>query len=185
MLNLLASGVLVEDKHAQLRFDLDLRRRFYFPLLRHFRDLAGLVVLTGRQTSDNGGVITRGREAFARWLGLGVAAVGSTLILVFFLFVDLGGTVTGVIHPVSFAMSAAWAVPFWIYALLVRSWEGALVGGAGLLATTTAFLISMFSNTSSTSGIGIITIPIAFLYPLAGAALAVDWLFCRYREDRS
>jgi hypothetical protein len=130
-------------------------------------------------------VITRGREAFARWLGLAVAAVGSTLVLVFFLFVDLGGTMTGVIHPVNFAVSAAWAVPFWIYALLVRSWEGALVGGAGLLATTTAFLVSMFSSTSSTSAIGIVTIPIAFLYPLAGVALAVDWLFCRYKEDWS
>lgn len=130
-------------------------------------------------------MITRDREAFARWLGLAVAAVGSTLVLVFFLFVDLGGTMTGVIHPVTFAVSAAWAVPFWIYALLVRSWQGALVGGAGLPATTTAFLVSMFSSTARHQVSASSRSRSPSLYPLAGVALAVDWPFCRYREDWS
>lgn len=118
----------------------------------------------------------------ARSLGLAVAAIGSLLVLGFFLFIDLGGTMAGLIHPVSFLISVAWAVSFWVYALLMRTQEGALIGGAGLLVATTGFLVSMFSSSSSTASIGIVTYPMFFLYPLAGLTVAIDWLFWRGGE---
>ncbi len=120
-------------------------------------------------------------ENSARWVGLGAAVVGQALALAFFLFVDLGGTMQGVIHPLSFVAAAAWAGPLWIYAFSVRTPEGALVGGAALLAATTGFLVSMSRSTSSTSAIGVITIPM-LLYPLAVILATIDRLVGDWRS---
>lgn len=111
-----------------------------------------------------------------------VAAIaGSVLVLGFFLFVDLGGTVTGTVHPFSLVAAAIWAGPFWLYARLVRTRSGALLGGAVVLGATAAFLVPLFRNTHSTAGIGIITIPM-LMYPIAAAVLAVDRLFAARHE---
>lgn len=118
---------------------------------------------------------------FARWLALAFATVGSAVNLAFFMFVDLGGTVSGMIHPLSPVAAAIWAGPFWIYAFLVRTRAGALIGGAGLLAATAGFLVAMFRSTGSTAGIGIFTLPM-LLYPLAAALLAMDRLLSGWRS---
>lgn len=110
-------------------------------------------------------------ESFARV----VAATGSALAGAFFLFVNLGGTVRGTVHPASLVAAAVWAGPCWIYARIVRTRSIALAGGAGLLAATAGFLVSLFRNTHSTAGIGVITIPM-LLYPLAVGMLAIDRL---------
>ncbi len=113
-----------------------------------------------------------------------MAAAGSTLVLGFFLFVDLGGMVTGLIHPFSLVAAALWAGPFWLYAFLVRTRTGALITGAVLLAATTGFLVALFRTTHSTAGIGIFTIP-TLLYPLGAVVLAIDWLVLRSARDAS
>lgn len=111
----------------------------------------------------------------ARQRGFVVAAVGSAVVLAFFLFVDLGGTVTGTLHPLSLLAAAFWAGPSWVCALVVRTRTAALLGGLVLTAVTTAFLVALFRDTHSTAGVGVLTIPV-ILYALAAAVLAVDRL---------
>jgi hypothetical protein len=106
---------------------------------------------------------------------LAVAAAGSVLVLAFFLFVDLGGPVTGTVHAASLVAAVVWAGPFWVYARMVRTPAISLCGGAALLAATTALLVALFRDTHSTAGIGVATIPM-FLYPLAAGVLAIDRL---------
>lgn len=103
------------------------------------------------------------------------------MALAFFTFVDLGGTLSGIIHPASLFAGALWAGPLWLYAGLVRTRPGALIGGGSLLAATTGFLVALFRTTGSTAGIGVFTIPMV-LYPLAVAVLAVDRLLFAQRS---
>jgi len=51
---------------------------------------------------------------------------------------------------------------------------------AGLLAATAASLVTLFRDTHSTAGIGVITIPM-LLYPLAVGVLAIDRLISARR----
>lgn len=115
------------------------------------------------------------------WVRPAVAAVGSAVALGFFMFVDLGGTLNGAIHPWSLFAAAIWAGPLWLYAGLVRTRAGALSGGLVLLAATTGFLIALFRSTGSTAGIGVFTLPMV-LYPLAAAVLAADRLLFGQRS---
>lgn len=132
--------------------------------------------------SHHGGVPQRmmDRTTLAATVAMVVAAAGSVLALVFFLFVDLGGTVDGAVHPLSLVAAAVWAGPLWIYARLVRTRPAAVVGGAVLLGATAAFLVSLFRDTNSTAAIGVITIPI-LMYPLAAGVLAIDRLLTARR----
>lgn len=122
-------------------------------------------------------VNSRGTEptGVPSWVRPAAAAVGSAVALGFFMFVDLGGTITGTIHPWSLVAAAIWAGPLWLHAALVRTRAGALIGGLVLLAATTGFLITLFRSTGSTAGIGVFTLPMV-LYPLAAAVLAADRL---------
>lgn len=109
-----------------------------------------------------------------------VAVVGSVLVLAFFLFVDLGGTVSGTVHLASLVAATVWAGPFWIHARMVRTRTVALAGGVGLLVATTGCLVALFRDTHSTAGIGVGTFPV-LLYPLATGVLAVDRLLVARR----
>lgn len=132
--------------------------------------------------SHHGGVPQRmmDRTTLAATVAMVVAAAGSVLALVFFLFVDLGGTVDGAVHLLSLVAAAVWAGPLWIYARPVRTRPAAVVGGAVLLGATAAFLVSLFRDTNSTAAIGVITIPI-LMYPLAAGVLAIDRLLTARR----
>ena len=121
------------------------------------------------------------RPSFPSILSAVVAAGGSAVVLVFFLFVDLGGTIEGTAGPAALVVTAIWAGPLWIYARGVRTTAASVAGGAVLLATTVAFLVSVFRDTHSTAAIGLVTVP-ALTYPLAVAVLAVDRLLSARRE---
>lgn len=133
--------------------------------------------LTGGVATDDGGMRSPATEptGLPSWLAPAVAAVGSAVALAFFMFVDIGGTLSGIVHPASLFAAAVWAGPLWLYAGLVRTRAGALSGGVVLLAAITWFLVALFRSTGSTAGIGVFTIPMV-LYPLAVAVLAVDRL---------
>ena len=103
------------------------------------------------------------------------------MTLTFFLFVDLGGTVTGRLHPASLIAAAAWAGPLWIYGCAVRTRPAAVGGGAVLVGATAAFLVAVFRDTHSTAGIGVVTVPM-LLYPLAVGVLAIDRLLFARRS---
>ncbi len=107
----------------------------------------------------------------ARYVRLGLAAVGVGVVTVFVLFVDLGGTVSGSLNPLSAFVIAIWALPFVLYVVGVRSSVASVLGGLGLNAAVLAALVSLFRNTHSTAGIGLLTLPLllAVLAALMGA----------------
>ena len=102
-------------------------------------------------------------------------AAGCALVTVFFLAVDLGGTVAGAPDPYFGLAALIWSGPFLIYAASVRTRTIAVVGGLTLLTATAAFLIALFRDQGSTAGIGVMTIPL-LLYPGSLLVLAVDTL---------
>ena len=107
-------------------------------------------------------------------------AAGSVLVFVFFLFVDLGGTVSGSVHPVLAAIALVWSGPFFLYGVLVRTRLVAVLGGTALLAATAGFLVALFRDQHSTAGLGLLTIPF-WLYLGALVVLVVDRLISSKR----
>ena len=119
----------------------------------------------------------------AKHVRLALAGIGVIVVAVFFLFVDLGGTVSGWLHPASAIVIAVWAAPFLLYVGAVRSGAASVLGGLGLDAALLWALISLFRDTHSTAGIGLFVIPM-LIASLAALIVAVDSL-CRRWGPRS
>ncbi len=124
-------------------------------------------------------------SAFTRSFRAIGLAVGAALVFTFYLAVDLGGTVRGVPRIESAIVAAVWVGPFLIYAAAVRTAWMAVLGGVALLAPTAGFLVAMFASTSSTSAIGMITVPM-LTYPLAVIVWGLDRVLLAWTSgDRS
>ncbi len=115
----------------------------------------------------------------ARYVRLGMAVVGMGVVTVFVLFVDLGGTVAGSLNPFSAVVIAIWALPVVLYVVAVRSPVASVLGGLGLNAAMLVALVSLFRDTHSTAGIGLLTLPL-LLALLAAAVGALDCLGRRW-----
>ncbi len=111
----------------------------------------------------------------ARYVRLGLGGVGVGVVTVFLLFVDLGGTVAGSLDPVNAIVIAIWALPFVVYVVAVRSSVASVLGGLGLNAAALIVLVSLFRDTHSTAGIGLLTLPM-LLALLAALVAALDSL---------
>ncbi len=100
-----------------------------------------------------------------------MAAVGVGVVTVFVLFVDLGGTVAGSISPFSAVVIGIWTLPCVLYVVAVRSWVASVLGGLAMNAAVLVALVSLFRDTHSTAGIGLLTLPflLALLAALMGA----------------
>lgn len=125
---------------------------------------------------------------------MATAVAGAGVPLVFLTVVDLGGTVSGTKHPISFILAAVWAGPAILHATLVRGAAASLAGGPVLLVATILALESVWSTTSSTvgplqantvgpvrvdipttAGIGLFSLPV-LLYSATGASIGLDQL---------
>ncbi len=104
---------------------------------------------------------------------LALAVAQTLLVLGFFLFVDLDGTVRGTLHPFSLVFAALWIGPAWMTSRVVRRRELALGAELGLLAITSAFLVTLFDSTHSTAGIGAVGLALQ-LYAMVGCVAAID-----------
>jgi hypothetical protein len=125
----------------------------------------------------------RGRVSYdSQRIRRAFAVAGLLLSAVFFLFVDLGGTVSGNFSPRAPMAIAIWMVPFVVYLLGVRSRHASLLGGLILLGASTWALVALFGDAHSTAGIGVITLPLLLTF-LAAVVVSVDWA-CAPREPR-
>ncbi|HEX2275088.1 MAG TPA: hypothetical protein VHG90_14560 [Acidimicrobiales bacterium] len=102
---------------------------------------------------------------------LAFAGVGVAVVSVFFLFVDLGGTVEGSPSPLSAIPIAIWALPLLLYVRAVTSRIASAAGGLALNALVVWALVALFRDTHSTSGIGVLTLPM--LLGLVAALIVV------------
>ncbi len=104
---------------------------------------------------------------------LALAVAQSVLVLGFFLFVDLDGTVRGTLHPFSLVFAALWIGPAWLTSRLVRRRGLALGAELGLLAITCAFLVTLFDSTHSSAGVGAVGLALQ-LYAMVACVAAID-----------
>lgn len=104
---------------------------------------------------------------------LALAVAQSVLVLGFFLFVDLDGTVRGTLHPFSLVFAALWIGPAWLTSRLVRRRELALGAELGLLAITCAFLVTLFDSSQSSAGVGAVGLALQ-LYAMVACVAAID-----------
>ncbi|MDZ7734572.1 MAG: hypothetical protein U5R31_17145 [Acidimicrobiia bacterium] len=124
-----------------------------------------------------------GAMNWARQIVTGLAAVDLVVTLVFLLAVDLGGTVSGTIHPVSVLFALWWVSPMVLLLVFAREAVTAAMGGAVLLAMSVGYLVAIFQDEHSTAAIGFATVPI-LMYVVAGVTGGVGWLVLRRREVR-
>lgn len=104
-------------------------------------------------------------------------AIGLISVLVaasFFLFIDLGGTVSGALNPWSLVFIALWVSPFYLFLRHVQGSKTTLFGGAALLAGEVWGLVEMFRSGHSTSSIASVVVPGLILIPAALVFLAID-----------
>lgn len=122
------------------------------------------------------------RESPQARIAIGVASL--LVNAIFFLFVDLGGTITGALHPGAALYIVLWTFPLFVFLKLVRDLRFAVLGGLGLLSITALFLIDLFQDEHSTAGIGAGLVPFMVLLPAAVILLAIERFLARLRHSR-
>lgn len=88
----------------------------------------------------------------------------------FWLFVNLGGTIHGIASPFALLYIAVWAGPFFLLAKQIRTGLVSVFASAILLVATFGLLVPLFRTSSSTAGIGALFGPI---YLFGGVALVI------------
>lgn len=88
-----------------------------------------------------------------------VAGVGIATAAAAFFFIDLGGTIRTTVSWYGALAVAWWSVPFVTFVSFARTLFLLVAGGAVLNVVSAALLVALLNSESSTSGIGILTIP--------------------------
>lgn len=115
-------------------------------------------------------------------MAFGVA--GLLIYLIFVSFVDLGGTVSGSVHPASILLALWWIGPMAVVWFLAKEPATAAIGGVAYLCASVVALVAVFQDEHSTAAIGLLTIPTLF-YLASAALIFAEWAMTTRREHRA